>query len=99
VSAERLLPWLVIAHPPAGSGSATLRLNERYDPHWVALAGTRLLTHLRLDGTVNAWLAVPADAGEVILCNALALLQALFEAFGLIFVGVVLVRAVLYSTP
>ena len=99
VPAEIRLAWLVVAHVPAGSGLPALRLNERYDPHWVALAGLRTLPHFRLDGTVNGWLDVPAQGGDLYLLNVLALLQALFQIPGALWVVFLLVRAVVYWSP
>ncbi len=99
VPAERRLPWLVTAHLPASAHGRTLRLNERYDAHWLAFAGSHLLTHVRLDATVNGWLGAPAGASEVIICNALALLQALFEVAATLWVVYLLTRLVLYSSP
>lgn len=99
VPAERRLPWLVTAHLPPLAYGRTLRLNERYDAHWVALAGSHVLTHLRLDATVNGWLGAPAGASDVVICNVLALLQALFELAATLWVFYLLTRVVLYSSP
>jgi hypothetical protein len=57
------------------------------------------LPHFRLDGTVNGWLDVPAQGGDLYLLNVLALLQALFQIPGALWVVFLLVRAVVYWSP
>ena len=61
-----------------------LRLDERYDPAWTAIAALHLLPHVRVDASVNGWF-VSSGASRVILLQVTALLQLIAEALGVLY--------------
>ena len=83
LSFKALTPWLFIV---GGSTrpAALLRLNERYDPAWVAVSAWRVLPHVRVDAAANGWLVGPAAFDEVALVQRTALLQAIGEILGVL---------------
>jgi hypothetical protein len=79
-TATTVTPWLISVLVPAGS-EPVLRFLTGYDRGWIALAGTTLLPHVRLDATLNGWL-LPARAARrrVILIHATSVVQLALEA-------------------
>jgi hypothetical protein len=74
-AATILTPWLVAVRVPDGS-EPVLRFLTGYDPGWVALAGATLLTHVRLDATLNGWLLPAGEARRrVTLIHATSVAQ------------------------
>jgi len=72
--------WLyVVRREP--DAAQLLRLNERYDPSWIAFASGRILPHVRVDMSANGWFLGDAT-GNVILLEATALAQLIAEMFG-----------------
>ena len=72
-----------------------LRLNERYDPAWIAFAGGRLLPHVRIDMSVNGWF-VGDTSGRVVLVQVTAVVQLIAEVFGVLCV-LWLLKALAYA--
>jgi hypothetical protein len=83
---RELRPWFYIVRRETESAALlnrVLRLNERYDPGWIAIEAGRILPHVRVDLAVNGWLL--GDATEnVILVQAVALLQLIAEVIGIL---------------
>jgi hypothetical protein len=77
-----LAPWLYVIRRDADSAQL-LRLNERYDPAWIAIAEGRVLPHVRIDLSVNGWI-LGASSGRVILVQLTALLQLVAEVLGIV---------------
>ncbi len=92
VEAARVLPWLAGAVLPPLGASAVVRLNERFDAHWVAIQGWAALPHVRLDATVNGWLVPPGNARRVYFVDVQAAIQAALEAAGVAWTLALLVR-------
>jgi len=100
VAFERFEPWLFKVTLAPGPRAA-LRLNERYDDHWVAFSNPPAVAHVRLDGAVNAWLEPSRPNTETIwLIQWVALVQASIEvgaagwlAFILVGVTVQMIRS------
>lgn len=86
------VPWLAVSHVPP-SAFAAVRYNVRYDRWWTAFLDGRLLTHARLDQTVNGWyITKDHPGGTLYIVNVLALLQALLELIGAAVSGIILAR-------
>jgi hypothetical protein len=79
---RKLAPWLYAVRCPIRPAQL-LRLNERYDPAWVAIDAWRVLPHLRVDMTVNGWL-YQRSSNTVILIQATSLLQLIAEILGIL---------------
>jgi hypothetical protein len=94
---QRLTPWLYRVHRSAGV-AGLVRLNERFDPGWVAVSGWRVLPHLRVDLSVNGWVLADGSSSDVILVQVTALLQLLAELAGLVCVLLLLKALVLAPT-
>jgi hypothetical protein len=78
---RRIAPWLVVVErQPAAAG--LLRFNERYDSAWVAFASRRILQHVRLDSSVNAWILGP-DERRIVLVQVTAVIQLAAEIVGI----------------
>ena len=73
------LPWLIRVR---GAHGALLRLNARYDNGWLALAGSRLLPHVRVSLDANGWF-LPRGSNDVTLLQLTAFLQFLAEVAGI----------------
>jgi len=72
--------WIyVVRHEP--DLAQLLRLNERYDPSWIAIASRGILAHVRVDMSANGWY-LGDSTGNVILVQATALLQFVAEILG-----------------
>lgn len=81
-----LRPWLYVVQSKTESASVinrVLRLNERYDPAWIAIEGGRMLPHVRVDLAVNGWFLGDAT-GRVILVQVTAVLQLIGEVIGIL---------------
>jgi hypothetical protein len=79
VSFDAPAAWLVRVH---GASGALLRFNARYDGAWVALAGTRVLPHVRVALVANGWF-LPVGRSDVMLVHVATLLQLLAELAGI----------------
>jgi hypothetical protein len=77
---RQVAPWLFVVGE-GGDSSGLLRLNERYDPAWIAIASRRVLAHVRMDMSVNGWILEPAE-GRVILVQVTAVFQLIAEVIG-----------------
>jgi len=79
---HRFAPWMYVVEREADS-AALLRLNERYDAAWIAIAAWRVLPHVRVGAGANGWFfAEPAS--RVILIQMSSLLQSIAEALGVL---------------
>lgn len=75
-----ITPWLLYADIPPGNRMTTLRYAVRFDTHWAALDGSRILPHVALDGIFNGWVLPRSnDPKRVIFIEWLAALQLLLE--------------------
>jgi hypothetical protein len=79
----RLAPWLYVVTTGNESGQL-LRLDERYDPAWTAIAALHVLPHVRVDASVNGWF-LSSGASRVILLQVSAFLQLIAEALGVLY--------------
>ncbi len=75
-----LMPWLFVVER-AEDSAQLLRLNERYDPAWIAFVPWRVLPHVRLDMSSNGWF-IARPARRVILVQVTSLLQLVAEGIG-----------------
>lgn len=75
-------PWLLRVRD-AGSAPALLRLNERYDPAWIAIAAWHVLPHVRLNIAANGWFLGERAETDVVLVQTTALLQLIAELAGI----------------
>jgi hypothetical protein len=73
-------PWLIRVRD---AGGKLLRFNARYDGGWLALAGMRVLPHVRVSLDANGWF-LPRGRNDVTLLQVTALLQLLAELAGVI---------------
>ncbi len=74
----RLAPWLYVAWsgtPPA----QVVRLNERYDAGWIAIASWRILRHVRLDMSANGWFDSISTPSMFFIVESTAVVQAIAE--------------------
>jgi hypothetical protein len=83
VTFARFAPWLYVVSIANESGQL-LRLDERYDPAWTAIASLHVLPHVRVDASVNGWF-VSSGASRVILLQVTSLLQLIAEALGVLY--------------
>jgi hypothetical protein len=79
---RRFAPWFYVVDAPAES-ARLLRLDETYDPAWIAIAPWRLLAHVRVGMSSNGWF-VARPASRVIVLHATSLLQLIAEAAGVL---------------
>ncbi len=75
------VPWLMRVRNARGS---LLRFNARYDRAWLALAGTRILPHVRVSLDANGWFLPPGNS-DIVLVELTALLQLLAELAGVVY--------------
>lgn len=80
---RKLAPWLYVIKSGARP-ARLLRLNERYDPGWIAIDGWRVLPHLRVDMAVNGWLYRDQSSTTIVLLQATSLLQLIGEFVGIL---------------
>jgi hypothetical protein len=81
---RELQPWLYVVRYDARTlRTGLLRLNERYDPAWIAVARGRLLAHVRVDLSVNGWYAGNAP-DRIILVQVTSVFQLIAEAIGIL---------------
>ena len=79
-----ILPWFFVVSG-AGIGPATVvRLNERYDPAWIAISRWQLLPHLRINMAANGWLIPQTSPSAIVLVQVTSLLQIIAEICGAI---------------
>ncbi len=71
---RQLAPWLYVVESGARP-ARLLRLNERYDPGWIAIDAWRVLPHLRVDMAANGWLYRDESSNTIVLLQAASLLQ------------------------
>lgn len=77
----RFAPWIFAVNGPLEGG--LVRLDERYDPGWVAFAPSRILRHVRVDDSVNGWF-VERPTPRIVLLQLPALLQLIAEVLGML---------------
>jgi hypothetical protein len=87
-----LMPWLLWARV-GDRVPRVLRLNEAYDPHWIAVDAARPLVHFRLDAAVNGWIVPPQSPGQIAVVYVPAVFQFVFEVVGCVWIAVVIVAA------
>ncbi len=76
-------PWFYFVEPP-NSRQGLLRFNARYDRGWIAVAGGRILPHLRIDLATNGWqLADAPQSSGIVLIHATSVAQLLAELVGI----------------
>jgi hypothetical protein len=80
---DQLAPWLYRVHGVAGS-ARLVRLNERYDPGWMALRAWRVLPHVRLALAANGWILKDRSSGDVLLVQITAFVQQIAELVGVL---------------
>lgn len=79
----RFASWLYVVRTVNESGQV-LRLDERYDPAWIAIAALHVLPHVRVDASVNGWF-LAGGASRVILLQGTAFLQLIAEMLGVLY--------------
>lgn len=82
VSFRSLTPWMYVVEAPSARGGL-LRLNQRYDPGWIAVAGGRLLPHVRVDLASNGWQLRSEQSSTIVLVHATSVAQMLAELAGI----------------
>jgi hypothetical protein len=75
-------PWLYVAGATTDSARA-VRLDERYDPAWIAIARWHMLPHVRIGASANGWYVEQA-LPRVILVHVTSLVQLIAEALGVL---------------
>jgi hypothetical protein len=80
---RKLAPWLYVVKSGARP-ARLLRLNERYDPGWIAIDAWRVLPHLRVDMAANGWLYREQSSNTIVLLQATSLLQLIGEFVGIL---------------
>ncbi len=84
VTFNALAPWLAIGTVPM-SGTALLRYNVRFDPHWIAVVQGHRLTHFKVAMLFNGWILPPnAASSSVILIETVAFVQFALQAAGIL---------------
>jgi hypothetical protein len=80
VTVVRFAPWLAQLTLPAHDGVETLRIAERYDPHWIVVPDIARGRHVRLAGELNGWI-VDASAHDerLFVVEWIAAVQLLME--------------------
>jgi len=79
-----LAPWFLQVTLPKGS-SNLLRLLVRYDPHWIAFAGTHIMPHVAVDTVFNGWLVPDREhVATVTVFNSASVAQTLLEFIALL---------------
>ncbi len=79
---DRVAPWLYVAGPTTNS-ARVVRLDERYDPAWVAVARRGVLPHVRIGASANGWYVEQA-LPRIILLHVTSLVQLIAEALGVL---------------
>lgn len=79
----RFASWFYVVTTANESGEL-LRLDERYDPAWTAIAALRILPHVRVDTSVNGWF-LTSGASRVILLQVTAFVQLIAEVLGVLY--------------
>ena len=80
---EQVAPWLYRVHGVADA-VRLVRLNERYDPGWVALRAWHVLPHVRLALAANGWMLADRSSRDVFLVQIAAFLQQIAELAGVV---------------
>lgn len=80
---EELAPWLYRVRD-LGAAAQVVRLNERYDPGWMAWRAWRVLPHLRLALAANGWTLTDRSSADVFLVQTTAFLQQIAELAGVV---------------
>ncbi|HEV3153077.1 MAG TPA: hypothetical protein VGZ02_04680 [Candidatus Baltobacteraceae bacterium] len=88
LSYSERFPWLLIVNVNANSGGI-IKLLQTYAPGWTAVTypGLRVLPHVRLDATLNGWLASAGGPERVLVFQATALAQFVAELLGFLVIG------------
>ena len=74
---DQVTPWLVTVAAPRSA--ETLRYNVTFSRFWIAIAGSQILKHERLDESVNAWNVARIQGSRIYLLNSLAAAQLVLE--------------------
>ena len=80
---DQFAPWLYRVHGTAGS-VGLVRLNERYDPGWMALRGWHVLPHVRIALAANGWILTDRSSPDVLLVQITAFVQQIAELVGVL---------------
>jgi hypothetical protein len=80
---EQLAPWLYRVRGVRGS-ARLVRLNERYDPGWMALRAWHVLPHVRLALAANGWILADRSSRDVLLVQITAFMQQIAELVGVL---------------
>jgi hypothetical protein len=80
---DQLAPWLYRVHGVAGS-VGLVRLNERYDPGWMALRAWHVLPHVRIALAANGWILTDRSSHDVLLVQIAACMQQIAELVGVL---------------
>ncbi len=80
---DQVAPWLYRVHGIADA-VAFVRLNQRYDPGWMALRAWHVLPHVRLTLAANGWMLTDRSSRDVFLVQIAALLQQIAELAGVV---------------
>ncbi|TAM77167.1 hypothetical protein EPN44_03770 [bacterium] len=92
-----VMPWLAVADIPHREGRL-IRYNVAFNRNWVALFDGKVLSHVRVDMTVNGWLLPEGwKPGHIIIIEYAAAIQALFEVFGIAWIVALLALTALHA--
>jgi len=80
---DQVSPWLYRVHG-VSDAVRLVRLNERYDPGWVALRAWHVLPHVRLALAANGWMLTDRSSRDVFLVQIAAFLQQIAELAGVV---------------
>ncbi|HLY03737.1 MAG TPA: hypothetical protein VKR56_14730 [Candidatus Cybelea sp.] len=80
---DRVAPWLYRVHGVADV-VGLVRLNERYDPGWIALRAWHVLPHVRVALAANGWITTDRSSRDVFLVQVTAFLQQIAELAGVV---------------
>jgi hypothetical protein len=80
---DQIAPWLYRVRGTAGA-VALVRLNERYDPGWIALRAWHVLPHVRVALAANGWTLADRSSRDVFLVYITAFLQQIAELAGVV---------------
>jgi hypothetical protein len=83
---REILPWLFVVNGDSRH-ARLLRLNERYDAAWIAVAASHVLPHVRIDTAANGWLVGDGPPTTIILVQVTSFLQIVAELCGIVCVA------------
>lgn len=96
VAGTEIRPWLWSVRLPQTTGT-TLRFAETYDRYWFAITNRRVLPHVRLAGSLNAWNVEGAGDTTIYLIEVLSAVQFMLEVCSAIAVIAMLVFSITRS--